>query len=111
MVQCRSSECVIDVVGEIWRRNENGGCHGGKDGVVLRRLVRSCEVRQQTVTMPKMGKDVCCHAGRWLLTDVVVHEGSCLNLTTLDWTRPDDLKTQEEYQVCPDVPVLTGRNL
>ncbi|KAI8497113.1 hypothetical protein Bbelb_250620 [Branchiostoma belcheri] len=35
---------------------------------------------------------------RWLLTDVVVQEGSCLKLTTLDWTRTDDLKTQEEYQ-------------
>ncbi|KAI8505905.1 hypothetical protein Bbelb_162580 [Branchiostoma belcheri] len=23
---------------------------------------------------------------------------SCLNLTRLDWTRPDDWKTQEEYQ-------------
>ncbi|KAI8506736.1 hypothetical protein Bbelb_151770 [Branchiostoma belcheri] len=43
---------------------------------------------------------------------------SCLNLTTVDWTRPGDLKTQEEYQLTavmilnptrPDVRVL--RNL
>ncbi|KAI8506716.1 hypothetical protein Bbelb_151570 [Branchiostoma belcheri] len=25
-------------------------------------------------------------------------EDSCLNLTRLDWTRPDDLETQEKYQ-------------
>ncbi|KAI8503283.1 hypothetical protein Bbelb_191040 [Branchiostoma belcheri] len=30
-------------------------------------------------------------------------EDSCLNLTfKTDWTRPDDLKTQEEYQVAAD---------
>ncbi|KAI8503055.1 hypothetical protein Bbelb_188760 [Branchiostoma belcheri] len=88
---------------------------------------------------------------RWLLTDAVVRtpdlektrpddlktnissEDSCLNLTREDWTRPDDSRTQEEYQTglektrwfedtrnircvlrvgsSPDVPVLTGRNL
>ncbi|KAI8506788.1 hypothetical protein Bbelb_152290 [Branchiostoma belcheri] len=47
----------------------NGDCHGGVvHMVVLRRLLLASS------------------------------GDSCLNLTTVDWTRPGDLKTQEEYQ-------------
>ncbi|KAI8506717.1 hypothetical protein Bbelb_151580 [Branchiostoma belcheri] len=54
-----------------------------------------------------------------VLTNMTMSSGdSCLNLTTVDWTRPGDLKIQEEYQLTavmilnptrPDVRVL--RNL
>ncbi|KAI8505803.1 hypothetical protein Bbelb_161560 [Branchiostoma belcheri] len=36
---CLGEKIRVFWQGEIWRRSENGGCHGGKDGVVLRRLL------------------------------------------------------------------------
>ncbi|KAI8518209.1 hypothetical protein Bbelb_042260 [Branchiostoma belcheri] len=105
--------------------NKNGDYHGG---VVLKKT-RSCE--NPVVNCALRVSNLC----RWLLTDAVVgtpfmsepdNSGldqtsswdSCLNLTTVDWTRPGDLKSQEEYQLTvvmilnptrPDVRVL--RNL
>ncbi|KAI8521961.1 hypothetical protein Bbelb_017150 [Branchiostoma belcheri] len=40
----------------------------------------------------------CCSSG-----------DSCLNLTREDWTRTDDLKTQEEYQDCLNLTRLARR--
>ncbi|KAI8495746.1 hypothetical protein Bbelb_267180 [Branchiostoma belcheri] len=86
-----------------------------KDGVVLRRFVLAssgdpCLNPTRQIGRPKRN---------------ISSGDSCLNLTREDWTRPedtrgisvqtsksDDLKTQCVLSVsCPDVPILTGRNL
>ncbi|KAI8497414.1 hypothetical protein Bbelb_247200 [Branchiostoma belcheri] len=156
--------------GKVWRRNENGDCNGGaqRRGAHGAKKTRSCE--NPVVNFALRVSNLCrClddlntldHYQRRLDQSRpgdqrnTSSEDFCLNMTTVDWTRPGDLKTQEEYQLtavmilnltrpdgrvlrnlvtgnfssvqtsksddlktqcvlsvsCPNVPVLTGRNL
>ncbi|KAI8506737.1 hypothetical protein Bbelb_151780 [Branchiostoma belcheri] len=95
--------------GKAWTRNSD--CHGGVEHMVMRRLLLArwllTEPDKRRLDQSRPGDQMNTSSG-----------DSCLNLTTVDWTRPGDLKTQEKYQLTavmilnparPDVRVL--RNL
>ncbi|KAI8521844.1 hypothetical protein Bbelb_015980 [Branchiostoma belcheri] len=68
---------------------------GRTEGLVQKRLRFSVQKR---LRFSYSSLDLCPEGLPAVQVFLSCSDHSCLNLTRLDWTRPGDLKTQDEYQ-------------